>query len=46
MKFKNFVPAILAILRITEWTKSAEEKNTLTDIRKTSSRLWALTTPS
>ena len=31
MKFKNFVPAILAILRITEWTKSAEEKNTLTE---------------
>ena len=31
MKFKNFVPAILAILRITEWTKSDEEKNTLTE---------------
>ena len=31
MKFKNFVPAILAILGITEWTKSDEEKNTLTE---------------
>ncbi len=30
MKFKNFVSAILAILGITEWTKS-EEKNTLTE---------------
>lgn len=31
MKFKSFIPALLAILGITEWTKSAEDKNTLTD---------------
>ena len=31
MKFKTFTAAILAILGITEWTKSEEKKNTLTD---------------